>query len=52
MLRVFGLSYHHNDVELGGEEPNVYEHNGFGTTLDDTWISFAEYRATDRLSYG
>lgn len=52
MLRVFGLSYHHNDVELDGEELSVYEHNGLGTTLGDTWIGFAEYRATDRLSYG
>lgn len=47
-----GLSYHHNDVELDGNELNVYEHNGLGTTLGDTWIGFADYRATDRLSYG
>ncbi|MDH0147914.1 TonB-dependent receptor, partial [Stutzerimonas stutzeri] len=45
-----GLSYHHNDVELDGNELNVYEHNGLGTTLGDTWIGFADYRATDRLS--
>ena len=31
-----GLSYHHNDVELDGNELNVYEHNGLGTTLGDT----------------
>ena len=47
-----GLSYHHNDTELEGEPLNVYEHNGLGTTLDDTWTGFADYRATDRLSFG
>lgn len=47
-----GLSYHHNDIELDGDDLNVYEHNGLGTTLGDTWIGFADYRANDALSFG
>lgn len=47
-----GLSYHHNETELDGDELNVYEHNGLGTTLGDTWTGFADYRASDRLSLG
>lgn len=47
-----GLSYHHNDVELDGDDLNVYEHNGLGTTVGDTWTGFADYRASDALSFG
>ncbi len=47
-----GLNYHYNDVELDGDELNVYEHNGLGTTLGDTWTGFADYRASDKLSFG
>ncbi|POH84771.1 TonB-dependent receptor [Stutzerimonas stutzeri] len=47
-----GLSYHHNAIELDGDDLNVYEHNGLGTTLGDTWIGFADYRANDALSFG
>lgn len=47
-----GLSFHHNDIELDGDDLNVYEHNGLGTTLGDTWIGFADYRVGDRLNLG
>lgn len=47
-----GLSYHHNDVELDGNDLNVYEHNGLGTTVGDTWTGFADYRVSDALSFG
>ncbi|MBU1330552.1 MAG: TonB-dependent receptor [Gammaproteobacteria bacterium] len=47
-----GLSYHHNDARLDGERLNVYEYNGLGTSLGDTWTAFADYRASDSLNLG
>lgn len=47
-----GLSYHRNDARLDGERLNVYEYNGLGTSLGDTWTSFADYRASDNLTLG
>ncbi|MDH0893270.1 MULTISPECIES: TonB-dependent receptor [unclassified Pseudomonas] len=47
-----GLSYHHNDARVDGERLNVYEYNGLGTSLGDTWTAFADYRASDTLSFG
>lgn len=47
-----GLSYHHNNARLDGRRLNVYEHNGQGTSLGDTWTTFADYRATDDLTVG
>lgn len=47
-----GLSYHRNDARLDGERLNVYEYNGLGTSLGDTWTTFADYRASDNLTLG
>ncbi|MDH0701744.1 TonB-dependent receptor [Pseudomonas toyotomiensis] len=47
-----GLSYHRNEARLDGERLNVYEYNGLGTSLGDTWTSFADYRASDNLTLG
>jgi hemoglobin/transferrin/lactoferrin receptor protein len=47
-----GLSYHRNEARLDGERLNVYEYNGLGTSLGDTWTTFADYRASDSLSLG
>lgn len=46
------ISYHHNDIELEGEPLNVYEHNGLGTTIGDTWILNADYRFSEQLEFG
>ncbi|WP_043309190.1 TonB-dependent receptor domain-containing protein [Pseudomonas sp. ML96] len=47
-----GLSYHHNDARVDGERLNVYEYNGLGTSIGDTWTTFADYRMSDSLSFG
>ena len=47
-----GLSYHRNEARLDGERLNVYEYNGLGTSLGDTWTAFADYRASDNLTLG
>lgn len=47
-----GLSYHRNDARLDGERLNGYEHNSLGTSLGDTWTTFADYRASDSLTLG
>lgn len=47
-----GLSYHRNEARLDGERLNVYEYNGLGTSLGDTWTSFADYRVSDNLTLG
>ena len=47
-----GLSYHRNEARLDGERLNVYEYNGLGTSLGDTWTAFADYRASDNLNLG
>lgn len=47
-----GLSYHRNEARLDGERLNVYEYNGLGTSLGDTWTTFANYRASDVLTLG
>ncbi|MCY1357842.1 Heme transporter BhuA [compost metagenome] len=47
-----GLSYHHNDARVDGERLNVYEYNGLGTSIGDTWTSFADYRLNERVSMG
>lgn len=47
-----GLSYHHNDARVDGERLNVYEYNGLGTSIGDTWTTFADYRFSDQLSVG
>lgn len=47
-----GLSYHHNDARVDGKRLNVYEHNGLGTSVGDTWIASADYRARDDLGFG
>ncbi|MBD9416874.1 TonB-dependent receptor [Pseudomonas sp. PDM16] len=47
-----GLSYHHNDARVDGERLNVYEYNGLGTSIGDTWTTFADYRMNDNLSFG
>jgi hemoglobin/transferrin/lactoferrin receptor protein len=47
-----GLGYHHNDARVDGQRMNVYEFNGLGTSLGDTWTTFADYRASDALSFG
>jgi len=46
------ISYHHNDIELEGEPLNVYEHNGLGTSIGDTWILSADYRFSEELEFG
>ncbi|MEH6493927.1 TonB-dependent receptor domain-containing protein [Halopseudomonas sp.] len=47
-----GLSYHHNDATIDGEDLNVYEHNGLGTSIGDTWVASADYRVTESLELG
>ncbi|MDH1262309.1 TonB-dependent receptor [Pseudomonas sp. GD03944] len=47
-----GVSYHRNDARLDGDRLNVYEHNGLGTSLGDTWTTFADYRVSDSLTLG
>tara|TARA_R110000764_G_scaffold8152_4_gene27835 strand:- start:28526 stop:30496 length:1971 start_codon:yes stop_codon:yes gene_type:complete len=47
-----GLSYHHNDATIDGEDLNVYEHNGLGTSIGDTWVANADYRFSDSLEMG
>lgn len=47
-----GLSYHRNDAELDGQDLNVYEHNGLGTSLGDQWIASADYQLSPALAFG
>ncbi|MCY1348744.1 Heme transporter BhuA [compost metagenome] len=47
-----GLGYHHNDARVDGERLNVYEHNGLGASFGDTWTTFADYRASESLTFG
>ncbi|KAA0695078.1 TonB-dependent receptor [Halopseudomonas laoshanensis] len=47
-----GISYHHNDAELEGEPLNVYEHNGLGTSIGDTWMLNADYQFNQHLELG
>lgn len=46
------ISYHHNDIELEGQPLNVYEHNGLGSSIGDTWILNADYRFSEQLEFG
>ncbi len=47
-----GLSLHRNLARLDGQRLNAYEHNGLGTSLGNTWTTFADYRASDNLTLG
>lgn len=47
-----GLSFHRNIARLDDRRLNAYEHNGLGTSLGNTWTTFADYRASDSLTVG
>ncbi len=48
-----GMSYHHNDTDLNdGYDLNMWQHNGLGTTLGDTWTLSADYRFSESLEMG
>ncbi|PAU88394.1 TonB-dependent receptor [Pseudomonas sp. WN033] len=47
-----GISFHRNDARIDGQRLNVYEHNGLGTSMGDTWILHSDWRASDRLELG
>ncbi|WP_235040145.1 TonB-dependent receptor domain-containing protein [Vreelandella profundi] len=39
-----GLSFHHNDIEINGQPLTVYEYNGLGNTIGDTWTANVDYQ--------
>lgn len=47
-----GISFHRNDARIDGQRLNVYEHNGLGTSMGDTWILHSDWRASERLELG
>lgn len=47
-----GISFHRNDARIDGQRLNVYEHNGLGTSMGDTWILHSDWRARERLELG
>ncbi|WP_296272040.1 TonB-dependent receptor domain-containing protein [Pseudomonas sp. UBA6323] len=47
-----GLSFHRNIARLDDRRLNAYEHNGLGTSLGNTWTTFADYRVSDSLTVG
>lgn len=47
-----GLSFHHNDAEIDGAPLTVYEFNGLGNTIGDTWIADLAYRWNRNLEFG
>lgn len=47
-----GISFHRNDARIDGQRLNVYEHNGIGTSMGDTWVMHADYQAADNLTFG
>lgn len=47
-----GLSFHHNDAEIDGDPLTVYEHNGIGTTVGNTWIADLDYAYSQDLAFG
>lgn len=50
-LRV-GLSFHRNDAEIDGKPLTVYEFNGLGNSIGDTWIADLQYRWSRNLEFG
>ncbi|WVM94241.1 hypothetical protein ULG90_12080 [Halopseudomonas pachastrellae] len=47
------MSYHHNDTDLSdGYDLNMWQHNGLGTTIGDTWTLSADYRFSESLEMG
>lgn len=47
-----GLSFHQNDAEIDGEPLTVYEFNGLGNTIGDTWVADLAYRWDRNLEFG
>lgn len=48
-----GMSYHLNDTDLNdGYDLNMWQHNGLGTTIGDTWTLGADYRLSESLEMG
>ncbi|WP_111497093.1 TonB-dependent receptor domain-containing protein [Marinobacter bohaiensis] len=47
-----GLSFHHNDAEIDGDPLTVYEHNGLGNTIGDTWVAELEYQLNPQWLFG
>lgn len=47
-----GASYHHNDSTIDGNDLNVYEHNGLGASVGDTWGLNADYQYSASLTFG
>lgn len=47
-----GLSFHHNDIELNGQPLTVYEYNGIGNTIGDTWAAHVDYQVNSDWQVG
>ena len=47
-----GLSFHHNDIELNGQPLTVYEYNGIGNTVGDTWTAQVDYHVNRAWQIG
>ncbi|WP_197668826.1 MULTISPECIES: TonB-dependent receptor domain-containing protein [unclassified Halomonas] len=47
-----GLSFHRNDVDLNGQPLTVYEYNGLGNTMGDTWTANVDYQVNPHWQVG